>query len=710
LALLLTTTLMVEPSRRAVAADALLVVNQVSLERFPEVVVYFTVVDSAGLPITDISKDRVQVLHNGRLVPDLALDLAEAEQEGLAVAVAIDTSGSMQGQPLEDARSAVRIFLDQMGPRDRGALVSFGQSVQVVQDLTDDRAALDQALNGLVARGDTALYDGTFQAITIAARHSLGRRTVVVITDGEDTHSSLTLDDVIGKARETNTPVSVIAFGEVKLEPVERLALVTGGSLSVAPDSGHLAERTMQVSQLLRKQYVLRYRAPDTRPPENELELVLNQSGQQIRASQRFQAPPMPPLTVSLADLTPGSTVRGIVDLRPTIADTARVDRVEYVLDGTAIGSIADAPYAFTWDTSSVTPGEHVLTVRAQLGEQEGQHVLPLTVAPAIQLSIRLPAGQEISGRVRLLAELESGLPIANVAWAVDGQPIGSSAQPPYEIEWDSTGLPAGEHVVTAEARDERGSVGRANQTVRVLPAGAVAGSTVAPGTPASNATAGPAGTATPASTRAATSTPAGTTDSDLLERVSPAVWIGGAAVLAIVIGLIYAFSRRRADVATGPTAVIAPPATARLALPGDRRFDSTQAGYAGATSDDPRTAEMDMVTIPPAQVGEQVGAPPLEPSQATLTVTMPGTPPRSWPLGFDQIIGRAAAPGVIVVDDPQVSRRHARISWEGGHFVYRDLGPMNPTRRDGRTLPNPYILRDGDRLRVGHSELTFHA
>src|SRR6188508_2693527 len=89
-------------------------------------------------------------------------------------------------------------------------------------------------------------------------------------------------------------------------------------------------------------------------------------------------------------------------------------------------------------------------------------------------------------------------------------------------------------------------------------------------------------------------------------------------------------------------------------------------------------------------------------PGHATITVSLAGYPPGSWPLGIDQIVGRAAGPGVIVVPDPQVSRRHARISWEGGHFVYRDLGPMNPTRRDGRTLPNPYILRNGDKLNVG--------
>jgi hypothetical protein len=142
-------------------------------------------------------------------------------------------------------------------------------------------------------------------------------------------------------------------------------------------------------------------------------------------------------------------------------------------------------------------------------------------------------------------------------------------------------------------------------------------------------------------------------------------------------------------------------------ALPGGRRPDPRQAGATSPLDDERRLAETAQVEMIHETLDGRHGAV----GHSTLTVTVAGgAPPRSWPLGVDQIIGRAAGPGVIVVSDPQVSRRHARISWEGGHFVYRDLGPMNPTRHHGRTLPNPYILRDGDRLNVGKSVLVFRA
>jgi hypothetical protein len=410
----------------------------------------------------------------------------------------------------------------------------------------------------------------------------------------------------------------------------------------------------------------------------------------------------MPPLTISLAELAPGSTVRGPVELRPTIPNTPRVDQVEYVLDGAPLQTVADAPYAFTWDASRVPPGEHVLTVKARLGDQEAQQDVPVKVAPVIQLSVTLPAGQDVSGRVRLRAELDALSPVAGVEWAVDGRPIGTAGQPPYEVEWDSTGLPAGEHVVTAQARDERGNVGRASQTVRVVPASQGSGPTTGAGTSG--------GTATPS--RTATAAPPSSSGAGLLERVSPAVWIGIAAVIAIAGGLLYATSRRRQDGVIDGTAIRPGQdgpgslSASQGALPGGRRVDPPHPGLAGAPAGDFHEAQTMMVSALPGNVAVPAGAP----GQASVTVVIEGFRPRSWPLGVDQIVGRAAGPGVIVVDDPQVSRRHARISWEGGHFVYRDLGPMNPTRRDGRTLPNPYILRNGDRLHVGRAELTFRA
>ncbi len=708
-AALLVAALLMLPSRLATAADTVAVINQVGVEQFPDVAVYLTVVDSAGLPITDIARDRVQISHNGTPVPDFSLELVDAAQDGLAIVVAVDTSGSMQGQPLVFARDAVRIILDRMGPRDRGALLSFGQTVQVVQDLTDDRDALQRATDGLTARGNTALYDGAFQAITMAAQNPLGRRAVVVISDGEDTHSSHSLDDVIAKARETNTPVSVIGFGEVMVEPMERLTAATGGLLSIAPDADRLGERAQQTAELLRKQYVVGYRAPDSRPPENDLEIMVQHGDAQIRTAQRFPAPPMPPLAISLADLAPGGTVRGRVELRPVLTNATRVDAVDYALDGAALQTVTEPPYAFAWDTAGVPAGQHTLTVRARLAEQTAQQDVPVTVAPAVEVRINLPSGPEVAGSVKLTAEVAAGAPVQGVTWAVDDQPIGSAQQPPFEIEWNSAGVPPGDHILTAEARDEAGNVGRANLTVRVT-VGRNAASPVpgSPGvaSPVAGGASGAGATVTISPTRTPTATPS-TSEDKGPGGISGAYWIGGGVLLALAVGVLVASTRRRAD-ATVVAASSAPVVPSALGQPSPRP-PTMPVSNAPPVAGDRREAETGMFSALPAAPGA-VGGPAGELGNSSVIVLVAGSPPRPYPLGVDQFVGRAPGPGIIVINDDLVSRRHARISWEDGHFLYRDLGPLNPTRRDGRTLPNPYILRDGDRLRVGHSELVFRA
>jgi N-acetylneuraminic acid mutarotase len=69
--------------------------------------------------------------------------------------------------------------------------------------------------------------------------------------------------------------------------------------------------------------------------------------------------------TVSLTAPAEGATVSGSVALTASATDTVGVTRVEFFVDDTPLGSTAAAPYAWTWDTASVTPGTHVLSARA---------------------------------------------------------------------------------------------------------------------------------------------------------------------------------------------------------------------------------------------------------------------------------------------------------------------------------------------------------
>ena len=61
-----------------------------------------------------------------------------------------------------------------------------------------------------------------------------------------------------------------------------------------------------------------------------------------------------------------------------------------------------------------------------------------------------------------------------------------------------------------------------------------------------------------------------------------------------------------------------------------------------------------------------------------------------------------------IVIDDPNVSRRHAELRPRGGAWVVSDLGSTNGTRLNGRTINGPEVIRPGDEIEVGSSVITF--
>lgn len=74
---------------------------------------------------------------------------------------------------------------------------------------------------------------------------------------------------------------------------------------------------------------------------------------------------------------------------------------------------------------------------------------------------------------------------------------------------------------------------------------------------------------------------------------------------------------------------------------------------------------------------------------------------------GNGLVIGRRTSSG-LTLDDPEVSRRHARIDYRAPDYVVSDLGSMNGTAVNGRMITGPHPLADGDLINVGHARLRF--
>ena len=140
----------------------------------------------------------------------------EASGVPVDLIVLIDTSSSMSDK-MEIVHEAATGFLKSLRTGDRGAVVAFSDSVNVVQALTDNREALEKAVRSTAARGSTSLNNAVYISLKQfgqAARQDseVRRQAIVVLSDGEDTSSLVTFDDVLGLARRMGVNIYTVAL------------------------------------------------------------------------------------------------------------------------------------------------------------------------------------------------------------------------------------------------------------------------------------------------------------------------------------------------------------------------------------------------------------------------------------------------------------------------------------------------------------------
>lgn len=227
------------------------------------VLVPVTVRDARGRLVPTLDRERFRLLVDGLEVP-----IRSFWREGglpLSLTVLLDTSGSMGTRRLGRARDAVRSFVSQLAPHDEVCLVTFGGG-EVTRRLRfgEDPSRLPEVLGPLRGWGTTALYDVLSAAPKLlhGARHV--RRAVLLFSDGVDTASMMSPDEVRHVLNGVEEPVYV--FG---IEPPPAISgrRDTYDALlaSFAAATGGRYERVEDLSELpalartLRRELTMRY-------------------------------------------------------------------------------------------------------------------------------------------------------------------------------------------------------------------------------------------------------------------------------------------------------------------------------------------------------------------------------------------------------------------------------------------------------------------
>lgn len=229
-----------------------------------------TVTGTGGRYESDLTANDFQIFEEGR-PQDLAF--FSPSNVPLSVSLVLDTSSSMD-EEMALSKQAAMDFIARLRPGDIAEVVSFDSRVEVLQPMTSDRALLEAAIQRMRAGGSTALYNAVYIALRQLSRSKpqsgddIRRQIIVVLSDGEDTSSLVTFEQLLDSAKRSQTVIYTVGLGlEAPLKTMRsdgefglrQLAQATGGRLFLPKRPTDLAEVYTQIANELTSQYVLGY-------------------------------------------------------------------------------------------------------------------------------------------------------------------------------------------------------------------------------------------------------------------------------------------------------------------------------------------------------------------------------------------------------------------------------------------------------------------
>lgn len=254
---------------QAQTAPLALHLEQVDTSDYPVVSLRLNAWDASGLPLAGLAAENF-ALREDQGAPFRPADLQIDPNASLGVVLVLDISGSMQGQPIADARAAAARFLDRLQKGDRAALVAFSDPVETDPAKLDPGRELDFAtdlvpvydlVENLEAGGQTQLYNAELKAVRLAAALPPGHRVVLLLSDGRNEPAEVgDPGAALQLAREANIPFFVIGLGDqIDEAHLRQLASETGGLYRSAPRSSELAQLFNNMASLFKTQYQLSY-------------------------------------------------------------------------------------------------------------------------------------------------------------------------------------------------------------------------------------------------------------------------------------------------------------------------------------------------------------------------------------------------------------------------------------------------------------------
>ena len=239
-----------------------------------EVVLNCTVLDNKGQLVNDLKKNNFKAFEDK--VPQVIVSL-QHQDTPVSIGLIVDNSGSMRTKRAAITSAAIDL-VKASNPQDETFVINFSDEAYLDQDFTSDLGKLQAGLAQLSLSGGTALYDTVVTAadkMEQSARRP--RKVLIVITDGDDNASKLTLDNAIHRVQDLQGP-TIYSIGLMfdsdngRLESrharhdLQALSKETGGIAFFPSSLKDIDSVAAEVARDIRNQYAVAYRPARTPP------------------------------------------------------------------------------------------------------------------------------------------------------------------------------------------------------------------------------------------------------------------------------------------------------------------------------------------------------------------------------------------------------------------------------------------------------------
>jgi len=261
-------------------------------------VVTATVRDAEGRLATGLPREAFEVYEDGVLVP---IAQFTHERVPLGLGLLLDVSDSMFGRKIRDAQEAVeRFLLKLLAPTDAFFVMAFNHQTRLLFGWKESPEGVHDALERLKPTGSTAIYDAIAASLPFIDNRPRERAAIVLITDGEDSASDVSLHDLRPALLRTDAFVYAVAIdsretqaiaNKLNLGALNDITGQSGGRTEVVRSSADLDTATTNIADELNNQYVFGYSSPSPGDGKyHSIRVRVKQDGYRVRARNGYVA------------------------------------------------------------------------------------------------------------------------------------------------------------------------------------------------------------------------------------------------------------------------------------------------------------------------------------------------------------------------------------------------------------------------------------